>query len=427
MSVTKKVYAIFGVIILLVSSFGAGFLLNRPGSGVVMGCFDLEKPPVTGGIFSRDFRPLVPPACQKINTQDTPYFTIFAGDEKIVVTDEYLRGSWYNYESQKKFKNGQDLYARAVNCRLENSAATVKKDFPEIWQIILRLKRKMEVRAFDGDICFNPNPVSGAPRFSVVRSHVGRDLDEEKLCFDILSALVSGLHANITAKITQVYPKTEKETLAKIGLRGAYTTYFDDYPSREHNIALALECFNGMVIQNGETVSFNKIVGPRSSARGFQEAKIIIGGEFVPGVGGGVCQASTTLFNAVLLAGLRIDKSYNHSLVISYVPIGRDAMVSSASDLRFTNNTGGTIFIETGTVNALPDRDGRAYVKIYGNKTKIKYKPRVVVTESELGEDEIDPARQALTYIEAWSGEKLVHSKLIRKSKYKSRKFGGDD
>jgi vancomycin resistance protein YoaR len=220
--------------------------------------------------------------------------------------------------------------------------------------------------------------------------------------------------------VRQTKPRDADEIVDKLGLRGGYTTYFEDNPTRGHNIALALSSFNGLVVQKGETVSFNKTVGPRSSARGFQEAKIIIDGEFVPGVGGGVCQASTTLFNALLMAGLRIDKSHNHSIAISYVPIGRDAMVSSAADLRFTNNTGGVIYIEAGVADGDPNA---AWVRIYGNKTAVEYKPRTEVIEHEIGEDEIDPARESLTYIEAWSGEKLVHSKLVRKSKYKARKL----
>jgi vancomycin resistance protein YoaR len=177
-----------------------------------------------------------------------------------------------------------------------------------------------------------------------------------------------------------------------------------------------MEKFNGLVISNGQTASFNKIVGKRTAEAGFKEAKIIVDGEFVPGIGGGVCQASTTIFNALLLSGLKIETSHNHSLPISYVPIGRDAMVSSCADLVFTNNTGGNLYFETGTTR------NTAWIKIYGNKTSVQYKPRTTVTEMPLKDDECDPARKSTTYLDAYRDGRLVHTKLIRKSSYRSTK-----
>lgn len=106
---------------------------------------------------------------------------------------------------------------------------------------------------------------------------------------------------------------------------------------RSKNIALAASALNGSVIAAGQTLSFNKTVGERTGARGYYEAKIIQSGEFISGVGGGVCQVSTTLFNAALLSGLNVTERRGHSLSVSYVPPSRDAMVSSASDLKIQN------------------------------------------------------------------------------------------
>jgi hypothetical protein len=97
-------------------------------------------------------------------------------------------------------------------------------------------------------------------------------------------------------------------------------------------------------------------------------------------------------------------------------------MVSSVADLEFVNDTGGTIYIEAGIHHANPNKYGRALVKIYGNKSAVKYKPRVSVSEKELRDDEIDPARTATTWLDSIRGDRVVHSKLIRKSSYKSKK-----
>ncbi|MDR0461923.1 MAG: VanW family protein [Christensenellaceae bacterium] len=358
----------------------------------------------------------MPPRPHDFVRSNYVYLTIIADGKKYDVTDETLRGGWWNAGAQKSFTNGKTLYERADDF---NNTTSYKSAFPDIMRIIEKIKNDVEVKPYDGVIVFNAGEKD---RFNVTGQQDGRDLDEEKLRMDILDALKTGQHKTIVACVKVAKPKTEAQMTANLGLRGGYTTYFEENPNREHNIELALSKFNGLAVQNGQSVSFNGVVGPRSATRGFQEAKIIMDGEFVPGIGGGVCQASTTLFNALLLAGLKIDKSHNHSLAISYVPIGRDAMVSSSADLRFTNDSGGTIYIETGVVTANSKRPGYCYVRIYGNKTRVKYKARTEVTEFDLRDGEIDPARKANTYIEAWSGDRLVHSKLVRKSNYKAAK-----
>ena len=118
----------------------------------------------------------------------------------------------------------------------------------------------------------------------------------------------------------------------------SYTTYFDgENINRSSNIRLAANLLNGLQIGAGEEFSFNAAVGKRTPERGFLTAKIIEDGEFVEGTGGGVCQVSTTLYNAALLAGCEIVEYHPHSLPVSYVPPSRDAMVSGDyCDLKFT-------------------------------------------------------------------------------------------
>jgi vancomycin resistance protein YoaR len=339
----------------------------------------------------------------KIRPIDEPYFTIHAGEKTYVVSDETLRGGWWNDAAQKKLRAKHDL----------------KFDDPDLQFLIKKIIRENEIKPENGTIVFRPH---SEQKFTVAGQKMGRKIDEKSLIKNIKSTRNWYKNTHIYAIFTPVLPPFEYQIVGKIALRGGYTTYFESNPPRENNINLALSKFNGLVIERGQTVSFNSVVGKRTTERGFEEAKIIQGGEFVPGVGGGVCQASTTLFNALLTAGVKIDKSHNHSLLVSYVPIGRDAMVSSGADLKFTNNTGGTIYIETGTTDATETEQGCAWVKIYGNATHIKYKPRVTVTEMELNDGEIDPARKSVTYLDEYNGENLVYSKKIRKSGYSAVK-----
>ena len=127
---------------------------------------------------------------------------------------------------------------------------------------------------------------------------------------------------------------------------GRFSTNFSTSgENRRHNLALAAEAISGSVIAAGEIFSFNAAVGDRTAERGFREANIVVNGEFVKGVGGGVCQVSTTLYNAALLAGLPILSAAAHSRPVSYVPYSRDCTVSSAIDFRFLNDTPYPIYV----------------------------------------------------------------------------------
>lgn len=121
---------------------------------------------------------------------------------------------------------------------------------------------------------------------------------------------------------------------------GEYTTRYNAaVTGRSENIRLSAESIENLILGPGDTFSFNTIVGQRTEARGYKNANVILDGDLVAGLGGGICQTSTTLYNAADYSGLTIIERRPHSLPISYVPKGRDAMVSwGTSDLRFRND-----------------------------------------------------------------------------------------
>ena len=145
----------------------------------------------------------------------------------------------------------------------------------------------------------------------------------------------------ISAKIT--LPKVTVEDLqAKFASEviSQYSTSFaSSDANRASNVSLAASKINGLVLNPGERFSFNKTVGPRTAATGFKIAHVYEGDRVVDGMGGGICQVSSTLYNAVLLADLKIVYRLNHSMPVSYVPLGRDATVSYGTiDFIFENN-----------------------------------------------------------------------------------------
>lgn len=179
---------------------------------------------------------------------------------------------------------------------------------------------------------------SGAP-FSYFAGKDGKAVDKSALK-DVIKSSLSDRFEPIKIKYINIYrKKTLSEIKSQTKLLAKFTTDFDgSNVNRSSNIRLAASKLSGLKLLPGEELSFNSAVGARTVENGFLTAKIIENGEFVEGVGGGVCQASTTLYNAAVLAGLEITEYHPHSLAVGYVPPSRDAMVSgSACDLKFKN------------------------------------------------------------------------------------------
>ena len=137
-----------------------------------------------------------------------------------------------------------------------------------------------------------------------------------------------------------------KETETTLG--EAYTEIIDAGKNRVSNINLACSAISGMALYPNEEFSFNDITGEKTIKRGYKEAPIIIDGEKSYGIGGGVCQVSTTIYQAAKNAGMKITEHYNHSESVAYAPDNTDAtVVFGYKDLKFKNNTDKTIYIYT--------------------------------------------------------------------------------
>lgn len=158
----------------------------------------------------------------------------------------------------------------------------------------------------------------------------------------------------IPATIT--IPDVTVEDLKNKFSANTLATYTTDFSSsdagRSANISLAASKINGYVLNPGQRFSFNQVVGPRTKAAGFKIAHVYEGDRVVDGIGGGICQVSSTLYNAVVRADLKIVYRTNHSMPVSYVPIGTDATVSYGTiDFIFENNKKTPVTIEATTHN----------------------------------------------------------------------------
>nr|AYQ72383.1 delta-lactam-biosynthetic de-N-acetylase [Cohnella candidum] len=222
-----------------------------------------------------------------------------------------------------------------------------------------------------------------APQNAVIGSHGqivaernGYQLDRRAMADRLYDYLYgnSGL-SHVEVPLKTIYAKVDGELLSQLRDKqiGYYTTYYNaGNRGRSHNISLAARVIDSKVVFPGESFSFNRTVGMRTTKAGYRRAPIIVQGELSEGIGGGICQVSSTLFNAVDRAGLTILERYSHSRRVPYVPSGRDATVSwGGPDFVFRNPYAQPVLIRASAGG------GRVYVAIFSSES-IHYSPRVV-------------------------------------------------
>ena len=185
----------------------------------------------------------------------------------------------------------------------------------------------------------------------VVPAKDGVILDVPATAKALLAAAVSptGRVAELAVRPVAAERTTaEAAAMGITGVVGTYATTYGGIANRLHNVALVAKLIDDHLIAPGATFSFNGTTGERNAAKGFLAAPVIINGELQTGLGGGVCQVSTTTFNAAYEAGLQIDERWNHALYISHYPLARDATVNYPDqDLKFTNDTGKWLWLRT--------------------------------------------------------------------------------
>lgn len=248
--------------------------------------------------------------------------------------------------------------------------------FDNIGEKISGIIAEIEQEAIESTITFDP---SKPDSFKITKSQPAIRVDRDQLIKDIVVGLQLSPHVVVYVVATEESPKHNEEYFEKATrtISSFSTDYKTSIAERKNNIKLASSALNGIMLEPGEEYSFNSIVGSRTGEKGYAEANIITGGKFEKGVGGGVCQVSTTLYNALVLAGIDILEVHKHSLPISYAPLALDAMVSyNTADLKFKNTSEYPAFIKAENV------DNKLTFTIFGNTldkgTVIKTNSKVV-------------------------------------------------
>lgn len=224
--------------------------------------------------------------------------------------------------------------------------------------------------------------VSGG-HVSIVPSRDGVGADVEALATEMKRVLLTEETRTVKLRTGRIEPELTTERAKQMGIKERIATFTTNYSSgnrpRISNIHTLADALDGSLIAPGETFSVNERVGPRTAAKGYQEAPAIVGGRLVPSLGGGICQVVTTLFNTVFESGLPVVERRNHSYYISSYPKGRDATVAwGGVDFKFKNDTDNWVLIATGysnssvTISLYGTDPGYSVTGITGDFTDIK-------------------------------------------------------
>ena len=270
----------------------------------------------------------------------------------------------------------------------------------------------------------------------VVDGDVGVSLDPQAAAF-VLDAAQPGERVQLPAET--IYPTLTAQELEAVLFRDTLsttTTNVSGSSARKGNVKLAGQAVNGTVLNDGDVFDYNKVVGKRTKERGFGEAATYVNGETVNTVGGGICQVSSTIYYATLLANLEIVERYAHRYAPSYITWGMDATVSwGGPEFRFKNDTGYPIRLDITydsknniKVDIVGTKTDDTYVKMtYKNLGDIPYETeRIETADLDWGTEQQKQSpytgHQVVSYRNVYKGDgTLISSELEAKSNYKSR------
>ncbi len=321
------------------------------------------------------------------------------GDNEVAVSVGELGLAWVNPEVVEdavcygKKGNVVQRYKALQDLRHENKVFELKYDLDKelIRMILSEQCSQFNVEAVDAVL------TRTGEEFSIIQGQTGQVVDEDASVQRIYDYLLSNWNyepVQLELAVIVDEPKGNAEELAKVkDVLGTFSTSFSTSGhARSENVTNGCELISGVTVYPGEEFSMYKEVAPFTESNGYYMAGSYLNGQVVDSLGGGICQVSTTLYNAVLLAELDVTERHNHSMIVSYVDPSADAAIaeSAGKDFRFVNNTGYPIYIEGRTADKV------ITFTIYGVETRnhqVSYESEVLsVTKPESEVIHTDPA-----------------------------------
>lgn len=260
-----------------------------------------------------------------------------------------------------------------------------------------KLKSYIESLSKDINVSMKNASISiESSNIKIQKDEYGTNLEVDKSLNNAINELEKG-NTSINLVVEKIQPDVKEENLANIDtILGTYFTKFEpSVAGRSHNVALAAKSTSDVLLMPGESFSYNEHTGKRTISNGYKNAPVIVQGVVQEGIGGGVCQVSSTLYNAVLYAGLEIESIKNHSIPSSYVAKGRDATVSDgAIDFIFKNNLKYPVYIKnsvygnTLTCTIYGSSEDKQKIEIFTNTDSVSEAPIKKVDDPTLPKGE---------------------------------------
>ncbi len=361
---------------------------------------------------------------------------IKVGDESFEIGYDKLNPS-YNIEDtvNKAFEYGKNLsmvakfkiIRKPVDEKLELEFSYNKQPIDEV------------ISQIEGEVNKEPSPASlkylGSSKFEVTDDVKGAVLQKDELIESINNKIKEEEDSFVLeAPIKELVAEPTGDQLRNINTNvGAHnTSYTTSSYARSTNIEVATRAINGTILMPGESFSFNDVVGKRTAAAGYMEAPVIVNKELVPGLGGGICQVSTTLYNAALKGGYEIVDRHNHTYPSHYADIGRDATVDYGNlDFAFKNNFDYPIYIQGYSKNKIlyfnifsaKELTNRRYVisnDVYQTltpTTKIIEDPNMLIGEEEF-DTKPHTGYKARVYRTVYEGSTKIETQTISSDYY---------
>lgn len=353
----------------------------------------------------------------------TPITIHCVNDNDVVVTPSQLGVTWNNPEVVEEAADvgrvGNVIERYKLKKDLERENYVLNTTY-SLDQDLLNELIGTECVAFDQD-AVNLSLSRSNGEFLITGGQQGLHIDTaaaKTMLQDFVLNEWDGSEAEVTLPVITEEPIGSVEELQKVkDVLGSYTTYYrTSSGSRVANVENGTRLVNGVTLYPGETFSMLELVTPFTEANGYHMAGSYLNGLVVDSLGGGICQVSTTLYNAVLRAELEISQRSSHSMSVAYVPISADAAIaeSAGKDFCFTNNTEYPIYIEGITT---PDK--QVTFNIYGVETRssghsVDYVSEVIETIQPTTENIIQDAAQPLGYTKVQSAHVGYKAQLVK-------------
>ncbi|MGN0348002.1 MAG: VanW family protein [Roseburia sp.] len=279
----------------------------------------------------------------------------FSDDDSVLMALDVGRSGSIlkRYRDKKELEKGNKIIPMSLDIDASALRTIFEENAKKLNQEVVNnglIREKEEFRIVKGERGIEVNIEASV---AMIESYIRTEWDGEDVVLELITDVVE--------------PIGTEEELSRVGdLLGSFQTKLSgSAQNRLDNIELATSRLDGIVLYPGEEISVGEAMGPLTAAGGYKLAGAYENGQEVQDYGGGVCQVSTTLYNAAILAELEITERFNHSMTVAYVPLSQDAAIAgNYKDLKFVNNQDAPIYIEGYTL------EKELYFNIYGEETR---------------------------------------------------------